>query len=141
MNRDNLIKLRNGLADLPDDYGDFDMSNYYGHVWLAGGANMPPHSCGAVACAMGHAPSIVTPAFPGEEWRSYSGRVFGITDIDSEWEWLFSAEWGDFDNTLTGTVKRIDYYLSNGVPAAFDPEPRHLFNDCDFNAGLAAYAL
>ena len=135
-----MIKLRDGLAALPDDYGNFNMFFYHSGGGQAVEANTPPHSCGTVACAMGHAPSIVTPGFPGEEWRSYSGRVFGITDIDSEWEWLFSAEWGDFDNTLTGTVKRIDYYLSNGVPAAFDPEPRHLFNDCDFNAGLAAYA-
>ena len=141
MNKDNLIKLRNGLADLPDDYGDFDMSNYYGSAGSAGGANMPPRSCGTVACVLGHGPSIVTPGLPGEHWVDYGIRVFGIDDDEPEWEWLFSADWDDFDNTLKGAVKRIDYYLSNGLPAGFASEHESgRFYVYDFKEGLAAYA-
>jgi len=121
----NLIKLRDGLAALPKDYEHFDMDHYYvgAHYVqrqrMPQQAGQPPASCGAVACVLGHATSIVEPAKGDKDWDSYGERVFGLRFCDIEWEWLFSSEWSEYDNSLEGAVFRIDYYLKHGVPDMF----------------------
>ena len=126
MNRDNLIKLRDGLAKLPEDYKHFGMADYYGglskehsNLTLKEAGTVAPSQCGAVACALGHAPSMVEPAVDGEDWTEYSARVFGILACSAVWDWIFSPDWADYDNTPAGVVSRIDYYLAHGVPKEF----------------------
>ena len=141
MNRDNLIKLRDGLVALPEDYESFDMLNFYGPISSkAAQANAPLPSCGTTACAMGHAPSMVTPGLPNEKWIQYSNRVFSIDFTEMVWHWLFSGEWWGVDNTLGGAVKRIDYYLAHGLPEGFDLRDIHEWDDFDFKLGFAAYS-
>ena len=131
MKKLNLLKLRNGLAALPDDYHHFGMSYYYVDLSKRY-ENQPPEAgtvapsaCGSVACALGHAPSMVEPPIALENWRGYCLRVFGIIEGSIAWDWLFSARWADYDNTPAGVVSRIDYYLNNATPKEFVGNDRY----------------
>ena len=119
MNKDNLLKLRDGLAALPDDYQHFGMGLYYGNLTPPEVGTVAPSACGSVACAVGHAPSMVEPPIALENWRCYCLRVFGMQQDSIDWIWLFSPNWSDHDNTVAGAVSRIDYYLAHGVPKEF----------------------
>ena len=119
MNRDNLIKLRDGLAKLPEDYQHFGMGLYYGNLTPTVAGTVAPSACGSVACVLGHALLMVKAAIYGETWKEYSLRVFGIQQCSIDWRWLFSPVWEDHDNTVAGAVSRIDYYLEYGAPKEF----------------------
>ena len=117
--KQNLIKLANYLLNLPDDYEEFDMS-YFCYNPVVETVFDPAvitlsKGCGAVACAVGHAPSAGIPAFKNENWWDYSSRV--LIDSDSlAWTWCFSGDWNGIDNTPKGAAKRILYLLDKGVP-------------------------
>ena len=81
--RDNLLKLADYLATLPDDYEQFDMTEYMaerdGTYWEA--LNIYERSkpvCGTVACAVGHGPAAGIRVYDDVDWSDYADRVFGI---------------------------------------------------------------
>lgn len=114
-----LEKLADYLDSLPDDYQEFDMTDYQiknDGRWC--GYKPIRKSCGTVACAAGHGPNAGIKPLDDENWATYSIRLAG--HCDRSWNWLFSAWWIEYDNTLQGAVKRIRYYLKHGVPAWFN---------------------
>lgn len=126
MNRENLTTLANYLLALPTDYQHFGMSHFseLGHgprdYYLS-------PSCGTVGCAAGHGPAAgLKPTVNDVDWWVYIERVFGLPDGTQEWDWCFSAHWGEFDidNTPHGAGRRILHMLEHGVPVGFwDADP------------------
>jgi len=120
MNRKNLKKLADYLADLPEGGPEFDMTMFYTEKDRVLRPNQIPRTmCGTAACAAGHATHI-----PGLEayedeitWGQYLSRIFKLgCDEDA---WCFSGAWDSHDNTAVGASKRINYMLKQGVPSAF----------------------
>lgn len=80
--------------------------------------------CGTVGCLLGWSPFCFEPT---EDdyckcmtcliWFTYCKRIFDL-DICNKWHFLFSEFWGNYDNTLQGAIKRIDFLVKN--PDAFD---------------------
>lgn len=115
----------------------FGMNTYY--------AQVGSHDCASSACAVGHyaqmlgwelSPMGVKPAkgftvapsscFLSAEgkmmWSDFSRIMIGLStggETKGDWNWMFSGEWEDVDNTILGAAARIDYYLANGVPEDF----------------------
>lgn len=141
MNRVNLEKLAAYLEQLPEGYDHFDMCDFYQKYFIGlGGIRIgrtksnpetaiAPSECGAVACAIGHAPAAGIPALPGEYWAPYAVRVFEL--LHNEWVWCFDGEWECIDNTPQGAAKRIRYLLAFGPPSDWkeqlDGEADYLF--------------
>jgi hypothetical protein len=120
----NLRRLAVHLANLPNDYENFNMRCYA----FDGRKSVDPEylvagdtQCGTVSCAAGHGPQIGIEALPGEEWTDYIGRAFGAHshNDDGIWDWCFSSSWADADNTPLGAAQRIVHMLaSESVPAS-----------------------
>ena len=74
--------------------------------------------CGTIMCALGYA-AIVFPhiAKKHDTWWRFCTDVFGFGELRSEeWDFLFSMNWTDRDNTTSGAADRITYFLKHGVP-------------------------
>lgn len=113
MNKDNLLRMANLIANLPNDV--FTMSTF---------------NCGSGGCVIGHCVALdmenIEKNFMGifgriayVQWSEY------FTDLNHyspEWRYLFSSSWGDIDNTRTGAAKRIRYVVKNGVPKRWKEE-------------------
>jgi hypothetical protein len=124
MNRKNLEKLRDYLWSLPEDYEHFDMVSYYARygtrVWNEltademGLAATYLNPCGTTACAAGHGPAAGIPIRHDESWTTYQHRVFALNT--KEFDWCFTGNWDETDNTHYGAAARIDWMLKHGVP-------------------------
>lgn len=123
----NLLKLAKGLLSLPERYKHFDMSGFFNTMsgsWYGGDVHYPREvnkplykHCGTIACMVGHGPMFGMEGVYNESWVDYSHRVFGIAPDKMEWEYLFSGEWEEYDNTILGGVKRIVTFLENDCKA------------------------
>ena len=52
---------------------------------------------------------------PTTRWRSWAFDFYNIKgDV---YDYLFSKQWAYKDNTLKGTIKRLEYFLDEGLPA------------------------
>lgn len=132
--RNNLRRLANHLAALPDDYDHFDMAWF---AWddleddtIAIGQFRPALlcRCKTTACAIGHGPSAGIEIDPDQDinWMAYSARVFGLhTDTHAtpaqsrSWLYLFSERWSGVDNRPQSAALRILHFLESGVPSDF----------------------
>ena len=97
--------------------------------------------CGSVGCGLGWAPFVkglepieerdYHPRTSGDDvfgghlnFEAYSTRLFKLTD--AEWDFLFTNEWSEFDDTVEGAVDRIKYLIKydmdslSGYTEAFD---------------------
>lgn len=114
MNRRNLKTLADHLYNLPSDYKHFDMAHFHNAITPCR-VTSAKHI--VKACPIGHIPRVLT-----DEFTSYLGgrsdRVYTtwvdlaefIFDLDSAWEvyeYMFGAEWVNFDNTPKGAAQRI----------------------------------
>jgi hypothetical protein len=77
----------------------FNMKNYSDDTHINGS------ECGTVGCAVGHGPFLGFEKKPGENWTSYSYRVFGL--VKEDWMYAFGAQWYLTDNTPEGAAARI----------------------------------
>lgn len=123
--RDNLLKLADGLEKMPPPDVRFNMDTYCERTF----AHFGP-TCGAVGCAIGVASYIVEPrlelnehwaALPGrpvfEHWEDFAIRLFGFSNHKHGiGVWCFSDAWAETDNTPEGAAKRIRWALTLGVP-------------------------
>ncbi len=141
-NINNLKKLADYLESLPYRYKHFDMldfldaqSNEAAVVYAK--ENGGVHTCGTVACAVGHGPSagilFRNSDFTEEydwnqsafvmapDWSSYAQRFTGIDDpLSRKFEWLFGSDWVEVDNHHYGAAARIRYLLEyRQVPSGF----------------------
>ena len=116
--RDNLLKLADYLETLPDDYEQFDMSEYMaardGTYWETLGIDeRSKPACGTVACAVGHGPSAGIRTYGDANWSDYADRVFGVLP-DSGFDYMFASGWSMRDNTPKGAAARIRTYVALG---------------------------
>ena len=119
--RANLEKLATHLEALPADYSHFDMGSYFKKPTEQYGSDpkdAAAHTCGSVACAIGHGPFAGIPIGIYEYyWTNYAERVFGFSDAnDGAGEYLFSNKWEYVDNTAAGAAARIRSVLEDGCP-------------------------
>jgi hypothetical protein len=117
--KDNLLKLAAYLETLPDDYEQFDMSEYMsardGDYWET--LDITERSkpvCGTVACAVGHGPAAGIRTYGDVDWLDYSQRVFGEFRDDCGWDYMFCSGWSHHDNTPKGAAARIRTYVTLG---------------------------
>lgn len=127
--RENLLKLADYLDTLPDDYKQFDMSEYMlvrdgdGDYW----ETLDPYErskpvCGTVACAVGHGPAAGIRLYGDLDWTDYAERVFGKMRCD-DFQYMFGPEWLCYDNTPKGAASRIRTFVSLGrAPECWDFE-------------------
>ena len=138
---ENLLTLAQYLFNLPTEYSNFNMRNYVvventENTWLYGSAviidpleydrfltavNNKTAGCGTVACAIGHGPAAgISINSDDSDWYEYSHRFINndISDIANVmWDWCFSSNWENYDNTAHGAAKRILYLLKHGLPS------------------------
>lgn len=108
----NLRKLADYLLTLPDDYPDFEMSDF-----TSDGSKPNNVTCGTAACAVGHGPNAGISAMPDENsWNNYSERCFIGPWTRPEYSWCFKSGWSGVDNTVHGAAKRIFWLLEKGLP-------------------------
>ena len=131
MNRENLQKLADGLRG--PLVVEFDMGLFFSGD-LAERDVTVVSGCGTAACALGHATYLVEPKALGEPFISYSRRVFGVehaaAEIGNAWDWLFSPDWDETDNTPVGAADRIEWLLRNGLPDNADEQSQGLAPLC-----------
>jgi len=116
--KQNLIKLANGLINDHNRKTRFNMGTYaeMSDDWDIYG--MKRTECGAVGCAVGHAPFYGIKKELGESWTDYSNRTLiqHYNCDDAEWRWCFTGSWKDTDNTKIGAAQRIIWLLQYGLP-------------------------
>lgn len=133
MNEENFLKLAEKLDMTPqaefdmevfrgtrNEFGDLESEHYYSM-----------ENCGTVGCALGQAPLTrglepIAGDFEIEiygskknlNYAAYGERIFGI--ISGEiWDFIFSSEWREVDNTPKGAAARIRYLCKNGLPSEY----------------------
>jgi hypothetical protein len=125
MNKVNLKLLAEWLLENHDNLVEtkaFDMNHYRSegsHVCEF----VSETNCGTVGCALGWAPVTGIKALAALEedyfnprelsFRWYCDRVFELKHSSMYWDWCFSDEWADTDNTPKGSAIRIMYLLNH----------------------------
>lgn len=121
MNRENLQRIADFIPTIPK--GSFDMSTY------RFGLDQEPE-CKSMGCVIGHCTILDKKNILANhigvwgrlKFTEWSEEFTGLHFNSDEWEWCFSADWFDVDNTTEGARKRILYLLDKGeVPEDFDP--------------------
>lgn len=142
MNHTNLKLLADYLWTLPDDYELFNMDTFnetFSRPMLAARSG----SCGTSACAVGHAPNVkgIPLPYQVEDWSDYSTRIFDLDwgEDHRGWDWCFSDNWTDADNTPKGAAKRIYYLLKVGEeglpPFSYEEEDCEVYQYMEPNCG------
>lgn len=129
--RSNLIKLARYFQK-GDLQAAFDMYDWCGE-------DSDYATCGSVGCAVGHGPYAGIRKHMGDSWRAYA---YNFVDIYSDdFDFLFGHTWSQYDNTPTGVVRRISYYLQHGVPQEFYylnsnayTEAKNLYDDVKYDS-------
>jgi hypothetical protein len=133
MNKTNLKLLADWLIlnnDRLEEEHSFHMDHYRGYHDAHGGGVTPllssSSSCGTVGCALGWGPNTGIPALvplhlgKGFDWSIYSGDIFDLCEGEYDWDWCFSGDWSNFDNTPKGAGIRILYLLDGLVTDNWD---------------------
>lgn len=100
----------------PEDFGGFVIDKYVSET-----------DCGTAGCALGWAPASGIAEFeplPSEMelgflvFSEYEDRVFNLSEVgpNSPWDWCFSSEWYEVDNTPKGAAIRILQLISGESP-------------------------
>lgn len=130
------------ISGVREGFVGFDINRFYEK-----NINATRYECGAVACAVGHFALMRGHKVTGMTvmvdnvpmgWVDYSESVIGIIPNENfynrnslahsvVWDWVFSANWRDVDNTALGVVARTEQFLEDGIPSYFTEEVR--FND------------
>lgn len=112
----------------------FDMQHY--HRFTDGDEDK--NECGSTACAVGHC-AVMMGFIPTNDgvitrkqtedgdvlsWSEFSQKYIDMGNCGTKeealvWEWFFSGEWDEVDNTPLGVVARIEYFLEHGIPHNF----------------------
>ncbi len=129
--RKNLERLGRYLANLPVKYvrEHFEMTDWFMHNYTSvvrvdkAIEIMETHQCGAVACAIGHAPFALPDVDMREmSWTTISDEVFGVHYHTKLGQQLFSSFWADqdemqeYDGTAYAVADRIAAYLFENAP-------------------------
>lgn len=123
LNTENLLLLATRLEQLPTNYNHFNMTSYVdtddgrGDFSPAGVTKKVLHTCGTVACAAGHAPTIRgLNARKDEDWDDYLIRIFGFGEFSEKWDYAFGPDWAQDPetNTAHAAAQRLRYLAENG---------------------------
>jgi len=118
----NLEKLADYLLALPEDYDKFNMSYLMFYLDEMNARDFVEElpECGAVACALGHAPAAGVPYKKDEYWTQMGQRELGLNmdpvgqnsySMGVMWDYCFTGSWHEFDNTPQGAGQRIKNFL------------------------------
>ena len=72
--------------------------------------------CGTAGCIIGHGPHAGIVKSVDEVWSDYGNLRFAARSTLNSWRFIFSGLWQDFDNSLSGAVRRLEYALKFGIP-------------------------
>jgi hypothetical protein len=125
LNEEYLTLLADYLENLPENYGQFNMSRfntaqYKDKNCFPVDVLVPENFCGTAGCAIGHAPFVkgLPPPDENDNWGEYSLEITyedGLCHTDEQdrlWDFMFGGFWSDFDNTPHGAAKRIRLALT-----------------------------
>jgi len=113
MNKVNLQKMADYIKTIPQQ--SFDMSIYREEY------NYYDPECESVGCIIGHCTIIdkenvkanYVDDLSGEiDFHKWSEQFTGLKSISPEWNFLFSMDWKDVDNSIKGAVQRLEYIIS-----------------------------
>lgn len=117
--RENLKKLADYLAALPDDYKQFEMRAFSSENDDEG----PPIKvvCGTAGCAVGHGPNAGLSQKRHKNWLDYCDHYFVYSESPA-FDWMFGGDWSTSDNTPQGAAERIYIYLATGLPSDYEEQ-------------------
>jgi len=112
MNRENLKLMADYIETIPQD--KFDMEIFRN-------GQQTEHECNSVGCVIGHCTVLDKNPLPLHKdgdiaFYAWSKEFTGLEPLSGEWEYLFSSDWEDMDNTPTGAASRIRHFLEHGLP-------------------------
>lgn len=140
INLKKLKELRDGLQELVDDGTvadhNFNMNHYRSDSDGGYEDFISKKDCGTAGCVLGWMPFIKGLEVNKEKdiflyggsdtnFVAYAERVLGMSygnridhqyeneEMVNKWDFLFSGEWSDHDNTVDGAIARIDTFLDN----------------------------
>lgn len=110
MNKENLQRMADHIRTIPQEM--FGMSDYRT-------GDRHTAECDSVGCVLGHCTVLETGELPRYLNRSidfiaWEESFTGTTQ--EEWEWCFSDNWSETDNTPEGAALRIEWLIKNGLP-------------------------
>jgi len=75
------------------------------------------NECGTTCCFAGHGPmALRSKIVIGEGWTKYNERVFGVSDPEALWIFLFDSDWV---NSRKQAASRALIFLEKGLPDIF----------------------
>lgn len=124
----NFNLLATYMGNLPASYTHFDMESYFHdpRLRLATEQDEMVHSHdliqpveGMCGCLLGHSAAAGIPITPSQygNWHEFALDAFGVSG--REYDYLFGGEWYVEDNTVAGALRRIDTFVTGGVPKDF----------------------
>lgn len=131
MKKGNLLKLADYL-EFNVTQEMFNMQNYRSNKDGDSIHFKSAADCGTVGCALGYGPLVEgLEAIDMEFFKNYYNgvyldfydyckRVFGISNFDKKWGFLFEADWYSHDNTPKGAAARIRYLVDGNSLRSFD---------------------
>lgn len=114
INYENLKKAKELLKTIPEDR--FDMKHYTNKN--SNTVSQVQNTCNSVCCVIGHCvvlddyDNLIKYEDDIFNYHLWGKSFFGIKK-GYLWDFLFSGNWFNTDNTVKGAIKRIDYVLNN----------------------------
>ena len=118
MNKENLQRMADYIRTIPQE--KFNMV-----AWRDGDTNK--HECDSVGCVVGHCTvldkieNIPFTSLGSIDFTRWSEDFTGIYTRE-EWNWCFSDEWHEVDNTPEGAALRIEWLLEKGLPEDWEEQ-------------------
>jgi hypothetical protein len=110
MNKENLQRMADHIRTIPQE--KFGMA-YYRR------GDRHTAECNSLGCVLGHCTVLDS----GELPRFSNGSIDFIAWEESftgttqeEWDWCFSGNWAEVDDTSEGASLRIEWLIKNGLP-------------------------
>jgi len=118
MNRENLRLMAEYLLTIPPEM--FDMLHFRDRCETTA-------KCGTVGCVLGHCtvldpnPELI-PLYDngGIHFGEWSEKFTGLPVGSDKWNFCFSHQWAEFDNTPKGASDRILMLLDSGIPSDWE---------------------
>lgn len=119
--RSNLAKTAIHLIEKAKDE-HFDMRQYlntteHSRIEYPAEVCTSYNECGTTCCFAGHGPmALRSKIVIGEGWNEYNKRVFGVTDPEALWIFLFDSDWV---NSRKQAASRALIFLEKGLPQIY----------------------
>lgn len=116
MNKENLQRMADHIRTIPQEM--FGMGDYRT-------GDRTTAECDSVGCILGHCTVLETGEFPrftsgSIDFTAWEESFTGTSD--DEWNWCFSDNWSETDNTPEGAALRIEWLIKNGLPEDWEQQ-------------------